>query len=259
MNNAMTASGPPSPGPHELDGQVALVTGGSRGIGRAVAEALADGGARIVVVARDGALAEQTAAALPGEGHQGFSCDVAESGPAAETLKAAEAAVGKVSILVNNAGITRDNLLLRMKDEEWDEVMRVNLKGTFNMTRLVSRGMVKRRDGVILNMSSVVGLSGNEGQVNYAASKAGLIGFTKSVARELASRNIRCNAIAPGFIQTDMTAALGEGVVEGRVEWIPLGRLGEPGDVAGVARFLVGPWARYITGQVISVDGGMAM
>ena len=243
----------------ELDGQVAVVTGGSRGIGRAIAESLAEGGARVAVVARDGAIAEQTAAALPGEGHRGFVCDVADTGPAAEALKAAEAAVGKVSILVNNAGITRDNILLRMKDEEWDEVMRVNLKGTFNMTRLVSRGMVKRREGVILNVTSVVGLSGNAGQANYSASKAGLVGFTKSVARELASRNIRCNAIAPGFIRTDMTAALGDGVAEGLVDSIPLGRLGEPGDVAGVARFLVGPWARYITGQIISVDGGMAM
>ena len=243
----------------ELDGQVAVVTGGSRGIGRAIAESLAEGGARVAVVARDGAIAEQTAAALLGEGHRGFACDVADTGPAAEALKAAEAAVGKVSILVNNAGITRDNILLRMKDEEWDEVMRVNLKGTFNMTRLVSRGMVKRREGVILNVTSVVGLSGNAGQANYSASKAGLVGFTKSVARELASRNIRCNAIAPGFIRTDMTAALGDGVAEGLVDSIPLGRLGEPGDVAGVARFLVGPWARYITGQIISVDGGMAM
>jgi 3-oxoacyl-[acyl-carrier protein] reductase len=249
----------PSPGMRELDGQVALVTGGSRGIGRAIAGALAEGGARVAVVARDGGLANQAAAALPGTGHHGFACDVAEPGPAAETLKAAEAAVGKVSILVNNAGITRDNILIRMKDEEWDEVMRVNLKGTFNMTRSVSRGMMKRRKGVILNVTSVVGLSGNAGQANYSASKAGLIGFTKSVARELGSRNIRCNAIAPGFIRTDMTAALGEGVMEGIVEWVPLGRLGEPEDVAGVARFMVGPWARYITGQIISVDGGMAM
>lgn len=249
----------PSPGMRELDGQVALVTGGSRGIGRAIANALAEGGARIAVVSRDGARADQAAEELPGGGHRGFACDVADSGLAAQTLKAAEELVGEVSILVNNAGITRDNILLRMKDEEWDEVMLVNLKGAFNMTRAVSRGMMKRRQGVILNLSSVVGLSGNAGQANYAASKAGLIGFTKSVARELAPRNIRCNAIAPGFIRTDMTASLGEGVVDGLVELIPLGRLGEPEDVAGVARFLVGPWARYITGQTVSVDGGMAM
>ena len=243
----------------ELDGQAALVTGGSRGIGRAIAVALATAGARVAVVARDGVRAEQAAAELPGEGHRGFGCDVAESGPTAETLKNVEATVGGVSILVNNAGITRDGLLMRMKDEDWDEVMRVNLKGAFNMTRAVSRGMMKRRDGVILNVTSVIGLMGNAGQANYAASKAGLIGFTKSVARELASRNIRCNAIAPGFIRTDMTAELGEGVIEGLSTRIPMGRLGEPEDVAGVARFLAGPWARYITGQTITVDGGMVM
>lgn len=250
---------PPESTVRELDGQAALVTGGSRGIGRAIAVALATAGARVAVVARDGVRAEQAAAELPGEGHRGFGCDVAESGPAAETLKNVEAAVGDVSILVNNAGITRDGLLMRMKDEDWDEVMRVNLKGAFNMTRAVSRGMMKRRDGVILNVTSVIGLMGNAGQANYAASKAGLIGFTKSVARELASRNIRCNAIAPGFIRTDMTAELGEGVIEGLSTRIPMGRLGEPEDVAGVARFLAGPWARYITGQTITVDGGMVM
>ncbi len=257
----MTSPDSPSAGPatRELEGQVALVTGGSRGIGRAIAAALAAGGARVAVVARDGARAEQAAAGLPGQGHRGFACDVADSVPAAEALKAVENGVGEVSILVNNAGITRDGLLMRMKEEDWDEVMRVNLKGAFNMTRSVSRGMMKRKDGVILNVTSVIGLMGNAGQANYAASKAGLIGFTKSVARELASRNIRCNAIAPGFIHTDMTGALGAGVVEGLTARIPLGRLGEPEDVAGVARFLAGPWARYITGQIITVDGGMVM
>ncbi len=246
-------------GMRELEGLVALVTGGSRGIGLAIAGALAAGGARVAVVARDGARAEQAAADLPGAGHRGFACDVAEPGPAAEVLKAVGEAVGEVAILVNNAGITRDSILLRMKDEDWDEVMRVNLKGAFNMTRAVSRGMMKRRDGVILNITSVVGLMGNAGQANYAASKAGLIGFTKSVARELASRNVRCNAIAPGFIRTDMTAEMGTQVMDGVASRIPLGRLGEPEDVAGVARFLAGPWARYITGQIIAVDGGMAM
>jgi 3-oxoacyl-[acyl-carrier protein] reductase len=246
-------------GMRELEGQVAIVTGGSRGIGRAIAGALAAGGARVAVVARDGDRAAEAAASLPGSGHQGMAGDVAEPAAAVEVVQAVSSALGDVSILVNNAGITRDNILIRLKDEDWDEVMRVNLKGAFNMTRAVSRGMMKRRDGVILNVTSVVGIMGNAGQANYAASKAGLIGFTKSVARELASRNIRCNAIAPGFIRTDMTAALGEQVVAGLAEKIPLGRLGEPADVAGVARFLAGPWARYITGQVLAVDGGMAM
>ena len=248
-----------SNGPRELEGQVALVSGGSRGIGRAIAAALAAGGARVAVVARDGDRAAATAAALPGSGHHALACDVADSAAAAEAVQAVAGALGDVSILVNNAGITRDNILLRMKDEDWDEVMRVNLKGAFNLTRAVSRGMMKRRDGVILNVTSVVGIMGNAGQANYAASKAGLIGFTKSVARELASRNIRCNAIAPGFIRTDMTAELGEETIAGLTTRIPLARLGEPDDVAGVARFLAGPWARYITGQVLAVDGGMAM
>ena len=245
-------------GLRELVGQRALVTGGSRGIGRAIAEALAAAGARVAVVARDGTGAAEAAAAL-GSGHEGFACDVADPSSAAEAVKAVEAALGAVSILVNNAGITRDNILLRLKDEDWDEVLRVNLKGAFNMTRAVARGMMKRRDGVILNVTSVVGLMGNAGQANYAASKAGLIGFTKSVARELASRNVRCNAIAPGFIETDMTAHLQPAAIEALTTRIPLERLGEPEDVAGVARFLAGPGARYITGQVIAVDGGMAM
>jgi 3-oxoacyl-[acyl-carrier protein] reductase len=243
----------------ELEGKVALVTGGSRGIGKAIAEALADGGAKVAVVARDGVRAEATAAGLPGAGHAGFACDVADAAAVGATLEAVEARVGPVDILVNNAGITRDNLLLRMKDEEFDEVIAANLKGTFNFTRAVSRGMMKRRTGAILNISSVVGLMGNAGQANYAASKAGLLGLTKSVARELASRGVRCNAIAPGFIITDMTGELSEKQVEELRARIPLGDLGTPADVAGAARFLVGPNARYITGQVLAVDGGMVM
>lgn len=246
-------------GMRELDGQVALVTGGSRGIGRAIAAALAVGGARIAVVARNGERAAEAASGLPGEGHLGFACDVGDSGAAAATLKRAEAALGEVTVLVNNAGIARDNILLRLKDEDWDDVMRVNLKGAFNLTRAAARGMMKRRDGVILNITSVVGLMGNAGQANYSVSKAGLIGFTKSVAREMASRNVRCNAIAPGFIRTEMTADLDAVVVSDLIAKIPLGRLGEPAEVAGVARFLAGPWARYITGQVVTVDGGMTM
>ena len=164
-----------------------------------------------------------------------------------------------MGILVNNAGITRDNLLMRMKDKEFDDVISTNLKGTFNFTRAVTRGMMKHREGVIVNIASVVGLMGNAGQANYAASKAGVVGLTKSVARELASRGVRCNAIAPGFIRTDMTDKLTESQVESLLNVIPLGALGEIDDVAGVARFLVGPGARYITGQVLAVDGGMVM
>lgn len=243
----------------ELKERAALVTGGSRGIGLAISRALAEGGARVAVIGRNADRANRAAAALPGEGHAGFGCDVADPDQAAEAVRAAEGAVGSISILVNNAGVTRDNILLRMKDEDWDEVMAVNLKGTFNMTRALTRGMMKLRDGVILNISSVVGISGNAGQSNYAASKAGLIGFTRSVARELASRNVRCNAIAPGYIETDMTGALDEKQTEELKRRIPLGRLGTPEDVASLARFLAGPSAGYITGQVFTVDGGMVI
>lgn len=243
----------------ELEGQVALVTGGSRGIGRAIAEALAQGGARVAVVARNAAGAEAAAAELPGEGHRGYGCDVASGEAVAETVGAVEADLGPVGILVNNAGITRDNLLLRMKEEDWDAVLDVNLKGAFHTVKAVAKGMMKRRDGVIVNVTSVVGLMGNAGQANYAASKAGLVGFTKSVARELASRGVRCNAVAPGYIRTDMTAELGDAQAEALQDSIPLQRLGDPDDISGVVRFLAGPGARYITGQVLAVDGGMVM
>jgi 3-oxoacyl-[acyl-carrier protein] reductase len=243
----------------ELEGQVALVTGGSRGIGLGISQVLAGAGAKVAVVARNGDKAKAAAATLPGDGHAGFGCDVGDSAQVKETLAGVESEVGSVGILVNNAGITRDNLLMRMKDEEFDEVIATNLKGAFNFTRAVTRGMMKRRDGVILNITSVVGLIGNPGQANYSASKAGMVGLTKSVAKELASRGIRCNAIAPGFIRTDMTDELTESQVESLLGVIPLGALGETEDVAGVARFLVGPGARYITGQVLAVDGGMVM
>ena len=243
----------------ELDGKVALVTGGSRGIGLAIARALAEGGARVAVLGRDGARAEEAAKTLPGDGHRGYACDVGAPEEVQGTVTAVEADLGPVDILVNNAGITRDNILMRMKDSEFDEVIATNLKGAFNFTRAVSRGMMKRRSGAILNITSVVGLTGNAGQANYAASKAGLLGLTKSVAKELASRGVRCNAIAPGFVRTDMTAELTDAQVEGLQQLIPMGALGEPEDIAGAARFLVGPGARYITGQVLAVDGGMVM
>ena len=243
----------------ELEGKVAVVTGGSRGIGLGVCEALARAGASVAVVGRDPERAENAAAGLEGEGHAGFSCDVADPEACKELIAAVEASLGPIDILVNNAGITRDNILIRLKDEDWSDVIATNLGGAFNMTRSVTRGMMKRRDGVIVNVSSVVGITGNAGQANYAASKAGLHGLTKSVARELASRNVRCNAVAPGFITTDMTAALDESQVENLKQDIPLGRLGEAADVAGLIRFLAGPGASYITGQIIAVDGGMVI
>ncbi len=246
-------------GQGELAGEVAMVTGASRGIGLAIARALAEGGARVALVDVDGEGARAAAASLAGEGHRGFAGDVTQAGDVQQVMAAAEEEVGPLTILVNNAGITRDNLLLRMSEEDWDQVLAVNLKGAFLTTKAASRGMMKRRRGSIVNISSVIGLMGNAGQANYAASKAGLLGLTRSVARELASRGVRCNAIAPGFIRTAMTDRLSPEVVDGLLGQIPMGTLGSPEDVAGVVRFLVGPAARYITGQVIAVDGGMVM
>lgn len=243
----------------ELAGRVALVTGGSRGIGRAIAEALAAGGARVAVVARAVERAAVVVGELPGSGHQAFACDVGDAESVAALVPAVEEAMGSLDILVNNAGITEDNLLLRLGNEEWDRVLDTNLKGSFLLIRAASRGMMRRRYGRIINISSVVGLTGNKGQVNYAASKAGLIGMTKAVAKELASRNILCNAVAPGFIETEMTAAMTDAAQSALMGQIPLGRLGTPDDIGAVVRFLAGPGAAYITGQVIVVDGGMVM
>ena len=243
----------------ELAGGVAVVTGGSRGIGLAVSKALAEAGAAVAIVARDADRAADALASLPGDGHAAYSCDVADPAQAKKTVAAVESAQGPVSILVNNAGITRDNILLRLRDDDWAQVVGTNLGGAFNMVRAVARGMMKRKAGSIVNVTSVVGLTGNAGQANYAASKAGLHGLTKSVAKELASRNVRCNAVAPGFIRTDMTAELADAVVRDLHGRIPLARFGEPEDVASVVRFLAGPEARYITGQILAVDGGMAM
>lgn len=252
----------------ELAGTVAVVTGGSRGIGLGIARELAVAGARVAVLGRDGerastaasALPGSTAAsALPGSGHRGYACDVADAEAADSVVTSIEGDFGAVDILVNNAGVTADNLLMRLKDEDWDRVLDTNLKGAFHMIRAVSRGMMRRRSGRIINISSIVGLTGNKGQANYAASKAGLIGLTKAVARELASRNILCNAIAPGYIETEMTAQLGGAAVEELTGRIALGRLGTPEDVAPVVRFLAGPGGSYITGQVLAVDGGMVI
>ena len=243
----------------DLQGKTALVTGGSRGIGRAISEAFANAGVQVAIMDLDGQGAIEAAGSLPGDGHSGYQGNVVDRDSTAVIVEQVQGEVGSIDILVNNAGITRDNLLLRMKDDEFDDVIAVNLKGTFNLTRAVARGMLKRRSGVILNIASVVGLMGNAGQANYAASKAGVIGFTKSVARELAPRGVRCNAIAPGFIRTDMTDALTEQQIEVLQNQIPLARLDETNDIAGVALFLVSPAACYITGQVLAVDGGMVM
>jgi 3-oxoacyl-[acyl-carrier protein] reductase len=242
----------------ELQGQVALVTGGSRGIGLAIARELAAAGARIAVVARNAAGAQQAAASLPGEGHRGFACDVADPEAANALVKQVEE-MGSLDILVNNAGVTRDNLLMRIKDEDWNAVLDTNLRGAFNLIRAASRGMMKRRAGRIINITSVVGITGNKGQANYAASKAGLIGLTKSVAKELGSRGVLVNALAPGYIETDMTAELPEAARESLMSQIALERMGRPEDIAPVVRFLAGPGAAYITGQTIVVDGGMVM
>ena len=243
----------------ELSGKVAIVTGGSRGIGAEIAAELARAGAAVAVVGRGQESAEAAARALPGSGHGGFACDVADAAAVAQLMADVEARLGPPYALVNNAGVTADNLLLRLKDEDWDRVLDTNLRGAFNTTRAAAKGMMRRREGRIVNITSVVGLTGNKGQANYAASKAGLIGLTKSVAQELASRNILCNAVAPGYIDTEMTAELPEAVQEELASRIPLGRLGSAADVAPVVRFLAGPGAAYITGQVLVVDGGMVM
>jgi 3-oxoacyl-[acyl-carrier protein] reductase len=242
----------------ELAGRVALVTGATRGIGRSIAQTLADCGARVAVVGRDQSRAD-TAAGEIGNGARGFACDVSDVAQVNALIDAVEKAFGSLDILVNNAGLTRDNILLRLKDDDWDTVIDANLRGAFATIRAATRGMMKRRWGRIINISSVVGLIGNKGQANYAASKAGLIGLTKSVAREFASRNILANVIAPGFIETDMTAAMTPEARAAMSGQIPLERLGTPQDVANAVAFLASEQAAYITGQVLVIDGGLVM
>lgn len=243
-----------------LEGKVALITGGARGIGKSIAICFASEGANI---AFSDLKFDEQAEALERElsdygiKAKGYASDASSFDGSEELVNNVVEHFGRIDILVNNAGITRDNLLMRMSEADWDLVIKVNLKSIFNMTKAVQKVMLKQRFGSIINMSSVVGIEGNAGQANYSASKAGLIGFTKSIAMELGSRNIRCNAVAPGFIETDMTAKLSEEVRKSWAEQIPLRRGGKPEDVANVALFLASELSSYVTGQVISVCGGM--
>ena len=246
----------------DITGKTAVVTGGSRGIGRAVCEELARGGANVVLCfAGNESAARETVAACEALGAKALAvqCNVADEAQAQALMDAAVQAFGRIDILVNNAGITRDGLLMMMKEADFDAVIETNLKGTFLCMKAVSRIMMKQRYGRIVNLSSVVGLRGNAGQVNYAASKAGVIGMTKSLAKELASRGVTVNAVAPGFIATDMTAAMPEAAKTATLAAIPMGRLGAPEDVAKAVAFLASDEAAYVTGQVLAVDGGMAM
>lgn len=245
-----------------LKDKVAIVTGASRGIGRAIAVSLAQSGAK-VVCNYIGSLeqAQETLDAVKAVGGEGILImgDVSNSDDVAEMVKTVQESFGQIDILVNNAGITKDNLLMRIKEEDWDDVLNINLKGTFLMTKAVSRIMMKQKAGRIINITSVVGMTGNIGQANYSASKAGVIGFTKTCAKEFASRGITVNAIAPGFINTNMTANLPDAIKEEMVRNIPLGRMAEPKEVANAVVFLASDLASYITGQVLAVDGGMVM
>lgn len=243
-----------------LNGKTALVTGASRGIGRAIALRLAEDGANVAVIyagSADKAEAVVNEITALGVNAKAYRCNVADSAAVNETVKAVTNDLGKIDILVNNAGITRDGLMLRMKDEDFDAVLDTNLKGAFNMIRACYSGFIRKKSGRIINISSVSGIMGNAGQANYSASKAGVIGLTKSMARELASRSITCNAVAPGFIQTDMTENLGDN--NPLLNSIPLGRMGKPEDIAAAVAFLASDSAAYITGEVLKVDGGLAI
>jgi len=243
----------------DLSGQVAIVTGASQGIGRAIAETLAANGAAVALVARNAGRIAEVAAAIRAAGGtaEEFSCDVSKAENVAAAVDAIVAKLGRVDILVNNAGVTRDTLLPRMSDEEWDEVIATNLRGPFLFMRAVSRPMMQQRYGRIINVASVVGQIGNPGQANYSASKAGLIGMTRTVAKELAGRKVTVNAVAPGFIASEMTAALGPLVLEEAKKRVPAKRIGEPWEVAEAVLFLAAPSSSYVTAQVLTVDGGM--
>lgn len=245
-----------------LSGKTAIVTGGSRGIGKAVALKLAEKGANIVVnYTSNSTKAEEVVNEIKKMGREALAikADVSNPDDVKNLVKETEKQFSNIDILINNAGITKDTLLIRMKEDDWDKVMSVNLKGTFLCTKLVGKKMMKQRRGKIVNIASIVGIIGNAGQANYSASKAGIIGFTKSTAKELASRGINVNAVAPGFIETEMTKKLSEEVVENYAKNIPLGKMGTPEDVANVVFFLCSQEASYVTGQVINIDGGMVM
>jgi len=244
-----------------LKDRVAVITGGARGIGKEIALTFAGEGANVCVCDVNDQALEEAAKDLNATGKEalGLKVDVTDFSQVQSMVQKVLDKFSKIDILINNAGIARDNLLLRMKEEDWDAVLNVNLKGTFNCTKAVSKVMIKQRGGKIVSIASIIGLTGNAGQSNYAASKGGMISFTKSVAKELASRNINVNAIAPGFIKTDMTAKLPQNLREEMLKMIPLNRLGEPSDVANLALFLVSENSRYITGHVLQVDGGMVM
>lgn len=245
----------------DLDKKVAVITGSARGLGQAIALKLAKAGADIALcdLQLDWLSESEELVKNTGANVKSYSVNVSNNSSVIEGIKKIETDFGKIDVLVNNAGITKDGLLLRMSEDDWDQVLDVNLKGVFLCTKAVMRGMSKRREGSIVNIASVIGLMGNAGQANYAASKGGVISFSKTVAKELASRNIRCNAIAPGFIRTAMTDALDEEIQEKMKELIPLGRFGEPEDVANVVLFLASKSSSYVTGQVLSTCGGMVM
>ena len=246
---------------NQLENQIAVVTGAGRGIGRAIALKFAQAGANVVCVSRTQENSEKVAADVTALGRKAWALavDVADAKAVKAATEKIIADCGKIDILVNNAGVTRDGLLMRMSDEDWDTVLNTNLKGAFHFTRELFRVFAKQRAGRIINVSSVIGLIGNQGQCNYAASKAGLIGFTQSVAKELASRGVTVNALAPGFIETDMTSDLNEELKAHILKMIPMGKFGAADDIADAALYLASPAARYITGQVLTVDGGMVM